>query len=304
MTRVLCAGECMIELTEAGDRLLRLGFAGDTYNTAVYLRRTADQLGFDAEVGYLTGLGNDHYSDAMRAEWRTHSIVDRALFVADRLPGLYAVSTAEDGERSFSYWRDQSAARALFEGTEWPLALDGDHVHLSAITLQLTSGRSRAALLARLGQLRAARTTVSFDTNYRAAGWPSADAAAEAIAAVCAASDIVLASADDAEALFGPGEPDEHMRRLSTITSAEVILRNGADGAYISAGEGVLHVPADRVANVVDTTAAGDAFAGGYLAARLAGEAPSRAAAIGNQLAAQVIQVPGAILPAARGRTR
>ena len=87
------------------------------------------------------------------------------------------------------------------------------------------------------------------------------------------------------------------MRRLSAITSAEVILRNGADGAYISAGEGVLHVPAEPVANVVDTTAAGDAFAGGYLGARLAGEAPSRAAAIGNQLAAQVIQVPGATSP-------
>jgi 2-dehydro-3-deoxygluconokinase len=297
MTRIICAGECMIELTAAGERTLRLGFAGDTYNTAVYLRRTADQLGLDADVGYLTGLGDDPYSDAMRAECHTHSIADRSVLVAGRLPGLYAVSTADSGERSFSYWRDQSAARALFEGTDWLTALDGDHVHLSGITLQLTSTRSRAALLDRLAELRGAGKRVSFDTNYRAAGWPSAAAAAAAIAAVCAASDIVLASADDAEALFGPGQPEAHMQRLSTISPAEVILRNGADGAYVSAGDAVMHIPADRVETVIDTTAAGDAFAGGYLAARLAGEAPSRAAAIGNQLAAQVIQVPGAITP-------
>jgi 2-dehydro-3-deoxygluconokinase len=280
----------MLELTGAGERLLRLGFAGDTYNAAVYLRRGAP----DVEVGYLTGLGDDPWSDAMRAEWRSQGIADRSVTVPGRLLGLYAVSTADDGERSFSYWRGESAARALFGGTDWVTALDGDIVHLSAITLQLTSPRSRTALLARLRELRAAGTRVSFDTNYRAAGWPSSAAAAEAISAVCAESDIVLASDDDARALYGSAAPEEHVRR---IPAPEVVLRAGADGAYVSAGRAVVHVPAVYVDEVVDTTGAGDAFAGGYLAARLTGEAPSRAAAIGNEIAAHVIQVPGAIAP-------
>jgi len=99
MTRVLCVGECMIELTHLDPRTLRLGFAGDTYNTAVYLRRVASELGLEAEVGYLTGLGNDEYSDAIRAEWRDEGIVDRSLLVEARLPGLYAIRTAENGER-------------------------------------------------------------------------------------------------------------------------------------------------------------------------------------------------------------
>jgi 2-dehydro-3-deoxygluconokinase len=48
---------------------------------------------------------------------------------------------------------------------------------------------------------------------------------------------------------------------------------------------------------VVDTTAAGDAFNGGYLAARLRGAAPLAAAHAGNALAAEVVATPGALLP-------
>jgi 2-dehydro-3-deoxygluconokinase len=297
MKRILCVGECMLELTSAGDRTLRLGFAGDTYNTAVYLRRTADNFGLDAEVGYLTGLGDDAYSDAMRDAWRAELIVDRSLRLAGRLPGLYAVSTTEDGERSFNYWRGESAARELFAGTHWITALSGDLVHLSGITLQLTSPPSREALVARLRELRRAGTQVSFDTNYRPAGWPSANAAVTAIAAICAECDIVLASQDDEEMLHGAARPEEHVRRLAATTGAEVILRNGSDGAYVNAGDAVIHAPAATVDNVVDTTAAGDAFAGAYLAARLDGAVPSRAAAVGNAVAAHVIQIPGAIAP-------
>src|SRR5919197_4922036 len=73
MKRVLCVGECMLELTHTGERTLRLDFAGDTYNTAVYLRRVATELGVEAEVGYLTGLGVDPYSRAMRDAWRAES---------------------------------------------------------------------------------------------------------------------------------------------------------------------------------------------------------------------------------------
>jgi len=51
------------------------------------------------------------------------------------------------------------------------------------------------------------------------------------------------------------------------------------------------------VRRVVDTTAAGDAFNAAYLAARYQGLDCEQAAARGHQLAAEVIQFPGAIIP-------
>jgi 2-dehydro-3-deoxygluconokinase len=117
------------------------------------------------------------------------------------------------------------------------------------------------------------------------------------MAQICAVADIVLASREDEEQLHGRTPVEASIARLEALGAREVVLRDGPDGAYVSAGGGVRHVPPRRVDRVLDTTAAGDAFAGGYLAARLANEPAESAAAIGNAVAAAVIQQPGAITP-------
>jgi 2-dehydro-3-deoxygluconokinase len=289
----------MVELTHIDAGTLRLGFAGDTYNTAVYLRRLAAELDLDLEVGYLTGLGDDDYSAAMRQAWREEGIADRSLVVPGRAPGLYAIRTAASGERRFTYWRERSAASEVFDGSEWCRGLGGDLVHLSGITLQLTSPRSREALLARLTELRAAGAWVSFDTNYRPAGWSSAREAADAMDEICGVAGVVLASRDDETLLHGSAAPEACVRRIARLGAGEVILRDGASGAYVGTDGEVRHVGAQRVERVIDTTAAGDAFAGAYLAARFARLGPMTAAGLGNSVAAVVIQHPGAITPAA-----
>ena len=76
--RALCVGECMVELRAIDDSTMRVGYAGDTYNTAVYLRRAADHLNVDSDVGYLTGLGSDEFSTEMRAAWAREGVADRS----------------------------------------------------------------------------------------------------------------------------------------------------------------------------------------------------------------------------------
>jgi 2-dehydro-3-deoxygluconokinase len=297
MRRVLCVGECMVELTELGARTLSLGFSGDTYNTAVYLNRVAAELDVELEVGYLTGLGDDDYSAAMREAWGAEGIVDRALLVPDRTPGLYAIRTSREGERRFTYWRDRSAAGALLAERDWVDNIDGDVVHLSGVTLQLTSPASRQLLLRRLIALRDEGCWISFDMNYRPAGWPSAADAAAVMDEFCAVSTVVLSSGDDERLLHGARDPRQDIRRIADLGPDEVVLREGPDGAYVLADGQIEHASAITVNRVVDTTAAGDAFAGGYLAARLNGRAPSQAARIANRVAAVVIQHKGAIAP-------
>ncbi|WP_328665509.1 sugar kinase [Streptomyces sp. NBC_00322] len=297
MTRVLCVGECMLELTHLDSTTARLGIAGDTYNTAVYLHRVARLLRAETEVGYLTGLGNDEYSADMRARWTTEGVIDCSLPVEDRMPGLYTVRVDGDGERRFSYWRSESAARKLFAGTDWAEHITGDLIHLSGITLQIASPPARQALLTRLRELRLGGTLVSIDTNYRPAGWDSPQDAARTMDLFAGLADIVFASWDDEAAMHACPTPADAAHRLAALGPREVVVKTGADGAHLLTDSGLRHTPAAIPSRVLDTTAAGDAFAGAYLAARITGQAPAEALQTARQVAAVVVAHPGAITP-------
>src|SRR5690348_11822164 len=101
---VQAIGECMVEVARDADGA-RIGYAGDTYNTAVYLARSASRRRLPVEVRYLSGLGDDAESDLMRAQWEAEGIRDDAFVLPGRSPGLYMINTDDRGERAFSYWR-------------------------------------------------------------------------------------------------------------------------------------------------------------------------------------------------------
>lgn len=293
--KIACIGECMIELTQApGGELLR-GYGGDTLNTATYLAR----LG--AAVDYVTALGDDVWSEEMIAAWTAEGIGTRHVVrVPGRLPGLYIVETAASGERRFHYWRDSSAARALLDltGSAAMLAAlsDYDLVYFSGITLSLYDEAGRARLVAALGTARQAGTRVAFDTNFRPRNWPDRGAARRAYDAAFSVSDIVLASLEDLDLLYGVGEGIKVAERLAV---SEVVLKQDEPACRVRAPGVDAVVPAAPAARVVDTTAAGDSFAAAYLAARLRGADPIAAAAAGHRLAGIVVGHRGAIIPRA-----
>ena len=112
-------GECMIELSGRGGDLWRMGFAGDTFNAAFYTRAV---LPPERRVAYVTALGDDPFSQRMRAFIAESGVeTDRILKIAGKRPGLYAI-TLQEAERTFTYWRGESAARELADDPEW---LDG-----------------------------------------------------------------------------------------------------------------------------------------------------------------------------------
>ena len=107
---------------------------------------------------------------------------------------------------------------------------------------------------------------------------------------------------DDEQALWGDADPEAAIRRLQQAGVREIVLKNGAAGATYATGDTCHHIPAERVEHIVDTTAAGDAFNAGYLAARLQGADPVASCKNGNRLAARVIQHKGAIIAAEHSR--
>jgi 2-dehydro-3-deoxygluconokinase len=302
MTKVASIGECMIELRHRGERELELGFGGDTLNFAVYLTRL--NRGRDVAVDYVTALGDDPYSDAMLAMWRAEGIgCDLVARLPGRLPGLHTIRTDQHGERSFTYWRSASAARDVLRGAHGSRIarrLAGyDMLYLSGITLSILDPPQREGLMALADAIRAQGGRVVFDSNFRPAGWPDPDEARAAFDQMLRRVDIALPTLDDDQALFGVEDAADCARRLHGLGVAEVAVKLGRAGCFLSSGERTAEMPVEPVARVVDSTAAGDSFNAGYLAARLAGAEPDVAAAQGHRIAARVIAHPGALIPPA-----
>jgi 2-dehydro-3-deoxygluconokinase len=291
----------MIELQRKADGTgMDYRFGGDTLNTAVYMARLLDPA--QARVAYVTGLGVDGMSGEMMDSWERERIdtscVQRLL---DRLPGIYMIETEPGGERRFHYWRKDSAARHWLEapGAGKVLArLAGARmVYLSGISLAILASCDRERLIAALAQCRANGGSVVFDNNYRPRLWDGADLAREVYLRVLAHTDIALLTIDDEHALHGEETARQVVERTRGYGVGEVVVKCGAEPAVVWA-DGQLHEVAPQpVKDVVDTTAAGDSFGAGYMAARLAGKDPAAAARAGHTMAGAVIRQRGAIIP-------
>jgi 2-dehydro-3-deoxygluconokinase len=300
---VYAIGECMIELQKSAhgpQAAMDYRFGGDTLNTAVYMARLLDPA--VANVAYVTGLGTDGMSAEMVAAWEREGIAtDSVLRLPDRLPGIYMIETDPDGERRFHYWRRDSAARhwlAAPGAHEVLERLAGAHmVYLSGISLAILAPGDRDLLIATLARCRAAGGKVVFDNNYRPRLWESADTARDVYGRVLAHADIALLTLDDEVALYGPLDARDAIERTRMLGVGEVVVKCGGDPAVVW-HDGCMHeVAPEPVRDVVDTTAAGDSFGAGYMAARLAGKGPEDAARAGHRLAGTVIRHRGAIIP-------
>jgi 2-dehydro-3-deoxygluconokinase len=296
-SRAASIGECMIELAPREGGLYRLGFGGDTLNTAVYMAR----LGLD--VDYLTAMGDDPYSERMVAAWAEEGVgVARVRRLPGRLPGLHLIETDARGERRFFYWRDLAPARELFRLPDAPRLLEDiagyGLVYLSGISLSLYGEDDRAALLGALDELRRRGGKVAFDSNYRPRNWRGADSARAAMEALLKRADIALVSFDDEKTLWDDKSPEHAAKRIANLGPGEIVVKNaGGPAIILIAGERPLAVAPERQESPRDTTAAGDSFNAAYLAARHWGAAPAEAARAGHRLAAAVIRHPGAIIP-------
>jgi 2-dehydro-3-deoxygluconokinase len=323
MARIVCIGEAMLELSRQGENW-RLGYGGDTLNTAIHLARAGH------DVAYLTAIGCDPLSSGLKAEWAAEGI-DTSLVLTHeaRSTGLYAISTDDMGERSFSYWRDSSAAREMFAlpGIKAALAVaeQADLIVYSLITLAILPPEGREQLFALCKRVRARGGKVAFDGNYRPRLWANAAEAREARDAGIACADIGLPMLEDELSLSET--PNRHAELVSasmpqtsnsskveawtlkqvqgddggadgvnahwtTLGCPETIVKLGANGARLLDGT---ILPPPEILHPVDTSGAGDAFNGGYLAARMDGASITDAAMTGHKLAGWCVMRAGAI---------
>lgn len=296
---VILFGECMIELQRRAGSINQ-SFSGDVLNTATYMARLTQNQAVSIE--FATAVGEDQFSNAMIDAWNDEAVGSKVVkSIPGRLPGLYFIENDKSGERHFYYWRNDSAAKHFFDDADNYLPIlnqpDLKMFYLSGISLAILPPVGRQHLFDLLKQLKARGVTLVFDNNYRPILWSTVDDAQKTYHQMMELADIALLTWDDEQALHQFKDPDQLITQYAKYPVSELVIKRGAEPCILQFNETRYEIPAQRVDTVIDTTAAGDSFSAGYLAARLTGIAPQNAVRWGHRLAAEVVQHQGAIIP-------
>jgi 2-dehydro-3-deoxygluconokinase len=290
----------MIELMAASQdkssNTIKQSFAGDVFNTAVYLKRTFS----DINVHLVTAVGKDNFSQNMVEYFQNENIGTDLVFQSEnKIPGLYSIQLDDAGERSFTYWRNDSAARQVMQHIDEDalnVLSTGDMFFFSGISLAVIEPEDRIAFWAMIEKLKTAGVKIVFDPNYRARMWNTPTQAKEQFEQAFSYADVLLPGVDDFEQLYGLTTSQAVYDFCKPYKFDELIIKNGEAGIFCYVDELAYQFFITPVDNVVDTTSAGDSFNGVYLGARANGSSLSEAIELASKSAAFVIQHHGAIV--------
>ncbi|MGM9623357.1 MAG: carbohydrate kinase [Butyricicoccus porcorum] len=178
--------------------------------------------------------------------------------------GLAFVSLAADGNREFSFFRNPSADLYLSEEQMEPGMLEDTAVlHFCSVDLVDWPVRKAHERLITLAKERG--VIVSFDPNVRLPLWETPEACQQAIREFLPLADIIKISDEELEFVTGCEDEAEAAKKLLESNCRMLILTKGADGSSVYTRHAEAHISAVSVDDVVDTTGAGDSFAGSFL---------------------------------------
>ncbi|MGZ8725381.1 MAG: sugar kinase [Aeromicrobium sp.] len=290
---VLTLGEACVLLDPLEDGDVELGMrfqlrvSGSEANMSIALAR----LGVDAR--WVSRVAADPMGDLV---WRTLLGEGVDLQFASRDPegftGL-AFKFRRRGVVSLVYYRRGSSAARLQPEHLVDAALEGIHLlHLTGITPALGSG-PRALVRAAAERAKARGIPVTFDLNYRPALWDEPEAAALACGEILPFVSWVLCGLEEGRRVFGGDDRVDLAARIRASGAGGAIIRVGADGAWVSSGDRMVHVPGVHVDRVIDENGAGDAFDAGFAYGLVRGIDGVKAAGLGNLLGARALAGTG-----------
>lgn len=304
---LVALGEAMIRLSPPGqERLeqapcLEVEVGGSELNALVAFARLGGRARWVSRLA-ATALGR---------RIQAHALAHRVEVVIDWEPGghtgVYFVERgAAPRPGEVLYERAGSAAAGLSPWRfDWPTVLAGAAgFHTTGITLALGYG-PRAAALEALAAARGLGLTTGFDLNHRARLW-SPEEAARAAQQALPLVDIFFATAFDLRLVLGmDGEPLALARAARERFGVGLVVVGARRQLEARLVEQQVTAVGDRVASspnyqaeVVDPLGAGDALAGAFWAARLAGADLDQAADLAARAAALKHTVPGDVLVA------
>ncbi|MBV1908048.1 MAG: sugar kinase [Kangiellaceae bacterium] len=294
---VAIIGECMIEISGQPFGTLNQNYGGDSMNTAIYLKKMAK----DISISFVSSMGTDSLSQAMINKWQANGVDTQFVLVNEnKHAGLYMIENDENGERTFHYWRNDSAAKYMVQHSGFNKVINRlrefNAVYLSGISLAILPSQDQLELLNQLQQLSSHGVKIIFDSNYRPSLWTSETECKDTMQKVFSICDLALVTLEDENLLWNDATVAHCQQRLHDLGVKELVVKDGENGAYHSQEGVVTYQSTEKISSVVDTTSAGDSFNAGFLSQWLQGNKPKQCLKVGNALAGQVIQKKGAIV--------
>jgi sugar/nucleoside kinase (ribokinase family) len=280
MVDVVCRLDGPIALGSDAPARIEFGYGGSAANVSAW---AAVAHGAGAPPVLAGRIGADERGRAAEEELRAVGVEPRLAVDPERPTGTCVVLVGPDGERSMV---PDPGANDRLAGGDLPddVLVEGAHLHLTGYTL-VREG-SRAAGLAGIERARERGMSVSVDPSSAALLEPAFLDELDGVG-------LLLPNAEEAAVLSGEEDPE----RAASVLAArvpEVVVTLGARGALWTDGHKRSLVDAVAERDAVDTTGAGDAFAAGFLMARLSGAAAEEALQAGCRLAAVAVRTPGA----------
>jgi 2-dehydro-3-deoxygluconokinase len=296
---VISLGEPMVEFcaTDTGRLskvpLFKRGWGGDTSNFAVSAARQG------LNVAHICRLGGDEFGRSFLELWEEEGMDNsRVIVEQDAWTAIYIISLMEGGGHDFTYYRAGSAAsRYCADDLDLEYMSKTKFFHTSGISLAISKTVREAALKAQT-HVRENGGFNSFDINMRTKLW-DLETARMSLAEAFKISEVVFASMEDMNTLYGINEPEKAAEHLRDMGVETVVVKHGGKGCYVSTDERSFTMPGYKI-DVVDTTGSGDAFDGAWIKGVEMGWELERIASYSNAVGALTATGLGAVAPIPR----
>lgn len=212
----------------------------------------------------ITQLGNDPFGHKIIKELKQYNVDVSCINLTDKAnTALAFVSLAEDGNRTFSFYRKPSADM-LFKSEDIKLEWFENAYALHFCSVSLGDFPMRSAHKKAIDYAREKAAWISFDPNLRFQLWDNHEELYKTIWDFIPLSDIVKISDEEIEFICKEKDVKKAVSKLFCGNVKLVIYTCGKSGAYVFTKDTEIYSPCEKV-KTLDTTGAGDGFIGSFL---------------------------------------
>ena len=262
---VVALGELLIDFTidgksNQGNNTYEANPGGAPCNVLAMLNK------MNKKTAFIGKVGNDAFGQILKKTIDDVGIDSKGLMFDEHVNTTLAfVNIDENGERSFSFYRNPGADMMLTEEeVDFEIIKNAKIFHFG--TLSMTHEKVRMATKRAIDEAKKRNILISFDPNLRPLLWEDLNLAREQIDFGCSVCDILKIEAEEAKFLTNCDNIQEAVEILQNKYNIKIILLTaGSKGSTTYYKDLVVKQEAYLQSNTIDTTGAGDTFCGSCL---------------------------------------